>query len=143
MIDCDRRNASPVVDSRVEIGAINLRVQVWRHLHVHVGQDYPRHCHSPQKVVMLRRQNSFHLRSGLWRKVLHYYFLDVPVFFVDSFYCKKRIHHLLRSFADANQESRRHWNPQFARTFESLHPDLWVLARCVFVRHAGSHEPFA
>ena len=133
----DRRDATPIVDARVEqswevsVGEVRRCLQ-----RDAVGQNQPCNGERPEVIIERRLGGVDHLRIGLGAEILDDHLLQVAVFGVQVAQCEQRFDALGARLANANQDAARRRDFQSTHPGESVEADRRLLVGRAIVRHA-------
>ena len=133
----DRRDATPIVDARVEqswevsVGEVRRCLQ-----RDAVGQNQPCNGERPEVIIERRLGGVDHFRIGLGAEVLDDHLLEVAVFGVQVAQSEQRLDALGPRLANANQDAARRRDLQSTHPGESVEADRRLLVGRAIVRHA-------
>ena len=142
MVNGHRRDAAPVVDSRVEQAREVVVGEVRRRLDIHLRPEHePRGGGRPEQLLERRLRSVDHLRPRLGAEVLDDHLLDVPVALVEVANREQGVDPLGSCLTDADQDPACERDRELACEAERLEADDRSLVRRAEVRAAALGEP--
>src|SRR5437016_3456673 len=115
VVERERRDSAPIVETRREEAGIDQRREVRRRLDVHVwAEDEPRHRERPQEILERGLGRLPHRDPRLGAEVLDDDLLDVAVRFVEVADRDERVDPLASRLADADEQTGRERDPELA-----------------------------
>src|SRR5207245_10704196 len=115
VVERERRDSAPIVETRREEAGIDQRREVRRRLDVHVwAQDEPRHRERPQEILERGLGRLPHRDPRLGAEVLDDDLLDVAVRFVEVADRDEGVDPLASRLADADEQTGRERDPELA-----------------------------
>src|SRR5438128_8132552 len=129
VVEGERRDSAPIIETRREEAGIDLRREVRRRLDVHLwAQDEARDRERPQEILERGLGRLPHRDPRLGAEVLDDDLLDVAVLFVEVADRDERVDPLASRLADADEQAGRARNAELPGD-----PNLWPRPRRHFV----------
>src|SRR5438046_7946619 len=142
VVDRQRRDPAPVVETGGEQSRIDTRREVRRRLDVDVGAEHePRHGQRAQHVVERRLGLPAHGNTRLGPEVLDDDFLHVAVALVEVANRAQRVHALARHLPDADEDPGGEGNLELAGQLDRAQPTGRHLVGRVVVGEAWAEQP--
>src|SRR3989442_755991 len=115
VVEGERRDSAPIIETRREEAGIDLRREVRRRLDVHLwAQDEARDRERPQEILERGLGRLPHRDPRLGAEVLDDDLLDVAVLFVEVADRDERVDPLASRLADADEQAGRERNAELA-----------------------------